>query len=732
MPSTNISESFYVYKNEITYWLNISENKLYSNASGSLLSITITDPAAFDVDDDGLIYVLTSAGISIYDEDLVSVDDYAYVFTGEPYGATIPTARLVWYADGIAVAFFRDTGTADDDNIYFFNSDFTDADGPYLMPHAAGTDAASDAKSLNIDSGIILRVTPKQDGSVFIDRFKLPYAGSASPTLASVVESELLRTGMIREADIDVTSLASDYVRGYRLAGIKQVRSCFEPLMGAYPFDLIQSGYQIKAVRRGTASVITVSEDHLDAREFGSSFGPLIESETEMDTQLPRQIYIEHLDPSREYDANIQPSHERTSTQSVDVRNIELPLALTPTEAAQMADVLHTIAWIEKSGVSFKLPPTYLQVEAADVLTIPVGGGTVDIIAKEVNYQSDGTIEISGKYYSAPAYTSPAVGGSGSVSNDNIELAADAELVLMDIPLVRNDESSPGFVAAMAGATDNWTGGVLYKSMDAEQSWIDTQAWSAPAVIGVCRTSLPVHDGLVIDRSNTLRVDMISGELDSVTEAQMMTGLNWAAYGADQRWELIRFADADLQPDGSYILSTLLRGLRGTEQFTGAHVDGDSLVLLDDADALFIGSDLASLSYNRYWRAVTVDQSIDDVTSQEFAYRGVNLKPLSAVHGLAALATNDWVFTWDKRTRLQGSLWKTGVALPLGEASESWQIDIMDGATVVRTLTATAETVTYTSAQQVADWGSNQTAITANVYMISADVGRGYPLEIAA
>ena len=44
------------------------------------------------------------------------------------------------------------------------------------------------------------------------------------------------------------------------------------------------------------------------------------------------------------------------------------------------------------------------------------------------------------------------------------------------------------------------------------------------------------------------------------------------------------------------------------------------------------------------------------------------------------------------------------------------------------TLTATAQTVAYTSAQQVTDFGSNQATLYVKVYQLSEYVGRGQPL----
>jgi hypothetical protein len=65
--------------------------------------------------------------------------------------------------------------------------------------------------------------------------------------------------------------------------------------------------------------------------------------------------------------------------------------------------------------------------------------------------------------------------------------------------------------------------------------------------------------------------------------------------------------------------------------------------------------------------------------------------------------------------------------VPLGEETERYEVDILDGATVKRTLAATTPAATYTAAQQTADFGSPQSAIDVRVYQLSTVHGRGTP-----
>jgi hypothetical protein len=78
-----------------------------------------------------------------------------------------------------------------------------------------------------------------------------------------------------------------------------------------------------------------------------------------------------------------------------------------------------------------------------------------------------------------------------------------------------------------------------------------------------------------------------------------------------------------------------------------------------------------------------------------------------------------------RRTRVNGG-WADGTGdVPLGEAAEAYEVDVMDGSTVVRTIATTTPTATYTAAEQTTDFGAPQASVTIRVHQVSAVVGRG-------
>jgi hypothetical protein len=71
--------------------------------------------------------------------------------------------------------------------------------------------------------------------------------------------------------------------------------------------------------------------------------------------------------------------------------------------------------------------------------------------------------------------------------------------------------------------------------------------------------------------------------------------------------------------------------------------------------------------------------------------------------------------------------------VPLVEDSEAYAVDILDGGTVKRTLSATSSSTTYTAAQQMADWGQllePGDTLTIRVAQLSTRIGRGTPTTV--
>lgn len=299
----------------------------------------------------------------------------------------------------------------------------------------------------------------------------------------------------------------------------------------------------------------------------------------------------------------------------------------------------------------------------------------------------------------------------------------------MNINLLRDTDDDPGFYVAVTSPDPKWPGAVLFQSRDGGASYGAMASLTQRAAIGTTVDGLAdFGGGNIPDETNRVTVTMDYGTLASVSYSSFLEGAQAAIVGD----EIVFFRQAVLNADGSYTVSGLLRGRRGSEYAMGLHTAGERFVLLDAATLHRVADVTASLGVARLYKAVTSGTSLSDTPAQAFTNVGAGLKPYAPVHlGGGRNAAGDLTLTWVRRGRLSGE-WRDGVDVPLGEASEAYEVEIWDsGRTAVkRTLGGlTGTSTTYTAAQQIDDFGSVQAVVRFSVYQLSAVVGRGYEAQ---
>jgi hypothetical protein len=262
-------------------------------------------------------------------------------------------------------------------------------------------------------------------------------------------------------------------------------------------------------------------------------------------------------------------------------------------------------------------------------------------------------------------------------------------------------------------------------------SFVLERTIDAPGVAGELIDPLAAGPIGVFDRANVIRVRLFGGALSSIGEEELLGGANAAAIGTDATgWEIVQFRDALLVGPQIYELRHLLRGQSGSEpEMQGAAPAGTKFVLLDQA-VVQMNETLSDLGHDIVWRAGPVNRDHGDPSYVEFTHRAaaLGLRPLSPVHLKAQRDGSDVVFTWIRRARIDGDSWELA-EVPLGEASEAYAFDILDGSTPVRSVTVTAPTYRYIEADQLADFGAPQSAFTVRVGQLGHEFGRGSPLE---
>ncbi|HEX4532815.1 MAG TPA: hypothetical protein VH000_01180, partial [Rhizomicrobium sp.] len=296
----------------------------------------------------------------------------------------------------------------------------------------------------------------------------------------------------------------------------------------------------------------------------------------------------------------------------------------------------------------------------------------------------------------------------------------------LDLPLLTGNEV-PWSPHAAAFAKP-WPGSVaILKSATDSNFTLDT-ALRAQAVIGETTADFYSGPAWRWDDVNTLQIRLYSGALASLSDLSVLGGGNVLALeNADGEWEVLQFAHAELTGTKLWSLTRLLRGQSGTETAMRNPVPaGARVVLMNGAPKqLGLRQNEYALVFNYLWGPKGKPISDPAFQGASLQFQGVGLRPLSPVRIAGSAQSGGGVlFTWIRRTRIGGDSWDQK-EVPLGEESEAYEVDVYNGADVVRTLSAASPQVLYTAAQQTADFGSAQTSFDIEVFQLSATFGRG-------
>lgn len=553
---------------------------------------------------------------------------------------------------------------------------------------------------------------------------------TSTVNLSDIVGTECEKSKYLKPSDIDVTSL-NYQVFGYRVSNLTTLRSAISPLQGAFPFDIYQSGYKVKFKARGGSSIFSIDEQKMGPSIDAGNKEIVLTEIREVNSKLPKRIQISFLDKNREYDVGEQYA-ERISAPSNNILKMEMPITMDSTEASKIVDTLLYLYWSERKTFSFNLPNEYSYLEPTDIVTINTKDYTYELRLTDITYQPTGILECQARINKEGMYISSAVGEEGTSTGVSLQIGGQMYSVLLDLPCLTSDFNKSAVVLAGGGFSQNWRGGAIYRSDDQGTSWNIIQGINYSSTVATSNNIISSWPSTHIDFTSRLAVSMWSGSLSSVTFSQLLNGSNLFAYGVHGRWEIIQAMTCEIQSDGTYILSDLLRGRAGTEHNTNNHQIGDYLIYLNSG-AYIYPVEQSIIGSTRYYKAVTFGDLISDSSSVPFTYQGNNLECLAPVYPNANRhpTTNDWTVSWIRRTRVSGE-WRDNIDAPVSETTLAFDVEIYSNVSftsIKRTLSnLTTNAFTYTNAQQVTDFGAVQTTLHIKVYQLSSIVGRGYPL----
>ena len=538
-------------------------------------------------------------------------------------------------------------------------------------------------------------------------------------SLAGLVEAILTRYGVV---DFDTSELAG-LVPGYILDRTMSARQALEPLELAYFFDSLETGGGISFRHRGAAPTLaTLTDDNLVETRPGAPLRRLVRAQ---ETELPQVSKIHYIASTGNFHQSVAEAR-RLSGLSTRTAAASLPIVLDHEHAGAIAETVLHEAWSLRERAAFHLPPSALALEPGDLLILQTAPGIAELL--RINTISDSTTRriearrIDPRLY--PQAPTP-------VRNEGIApppALGQPQVLLLDLP--RLDEAHSEHALYAAASQKPWPGAIAVLNSRDETGFTLKGLLSQPATTGVTLSPLGLGQPWRLDYSANLEIELDRGELVSATEQAFLAGANSAALETTPGvWELLQFRTAALIAPHTYRLSGLLRGQFGSELAAQPCSAGARLVLIDSA-VRPLETSLEDVGIAFHWLAGPAARDIGDADYIPLAHTiaGRGLKPLSPVHARGSRDTEgNLSISFIRRTRTGGDSWD-GIDVPLGEAIEAYQIDILDGATVTRTFTVGTPGVIYTAADQTTDFGSPQSAISLRIAQLSQRLGPGDPL----
>jgi hypothetical protein len=536
-------------------------------------------------------------------------------------------------------------------------------------------------------------------------------------SLAALVRHLCLRAGL-DEALIEVSGL-SGAVEGYVIGALESPRASISTLARHFGFDAVETEGVIRFVMRGRASSLTLAVDDLASSREGDA----LELTRGQETELPQALKWQVARADEDYDAALVEAR-RITVDTTRIASESFPMAIPPEEAERRCRRALMEAWIGRESAAFRLPPSRLALDPADVIRLAHDGREVEFRLVSVADAEARGIEAvrqdRAAYDLPPGDPRPASLASPVVFGTPV-------VVMLDLPQISEDQRA--HLPLIAAHASPWPGEIAVFRSASTDGFNLLTTFGSRARIGTLAFDFFPGPTSRFDLGNQLVVDLLSGTLESVTDVALFGGANaLAVETAAGVWEIVQAGQAELIAAGRYRLTRLLRGQRGTEHAMGNPTPAGARVVVLDTTLAPLPIAEADLGLPWNWRVGPAARAVSDASyaALGFTSAGRGLVPFAPVHveqpWRSARSPGDLTIRWTRRSR----------AL-LAEDLESYDVQILDGAVVKRTLASATTSVLYTAAQQTADWGAPfgpGQSLAICIYQLSNRLGRGDPATV--
>lgn len=552
-----------------------------------------------------------------------------------------------------------------------------------------------------------------------------------NPKVKDIIKT-ICKIAKIEDSKIDISDIGDQTVEGFDLLfdgttfadQIQEIIQTFF-IVAREPKD------KIVFKRQESSNLTFVPRDSLGAKKFGEKPINIDEKKLLHFREIPSAVVVSGKNALNDYNdvsvTAIDPSAIHTNELSINTRLIATDNLFISTASR----ILFLSKIQSKTYSKMFLLPAWDGLKVGDLIYTDSDQNThkeILQITKKVR-GSNYLIEIEATRYQG--YTSggeptssfiPTVTVNNSfTSTETPRSYGQATAIPFEIPIVESRDTDIGLYVAIDGNSDFRTGGLFYSDNNGSSYSLATSVFGKSTIGTVLNFSSKFNNSspYFIDTTNLIRIRMDSGELEPVTLENFLSGkqLGWFSTG-----EIIAFKNANIVSSNplTFDISYMIRGVKGTEFYINQHTVGERFVLLTDY-LVRLPIELYNINQQARFKVVPTGLSEPEIGEPiPYTIRLEGLKPfLAAVRGQKS--GTDVTISWYRRTRLNGR-WTDYVDVPYAAGElDSYTVRIYDGATVKREWVVTSSrSVVYTELQQIADWGSIQSAYTVRVFQNSS------------
>lgn len=574
---------------------------------------------------------------------------------------------------------------------------------------------------------------------------------AASQTVGEAIEAALALTNLT-SAQYDASGI-TDTLRGWGIRGQQSMSQAIGPLLVAYDLVVQEANQKITFRSRSSLTAIEIPAEDLSAHEEGSDAArPMTITDIE-GTSLPSEVNVSYLDPLTDYQQASQ-RYRRSEYEADNTWDIRLPLTLSAIEAQDIARRLLWTAYANRRQASLSLAPKWIKLRPSDLIRVTAFGEVHDILLTRVEVGANFMIRAEGIVETSSALTFDNSAPDEPTDPDPLGpyIPPTCQLYILDIPAMRDEEMEVvGFYSAVCAldSTAQWQGAAVYQAALSGGTFNQLYSVEDEASMGIATDTSSLNDSPNVgymDRVSSVTVEMYDGELESITELELLNGGNRMVIGN----EIIGFQTATLQPAAdTYVLTNLLRGLRDTDDHT-THANYEQVVFLNDQAVGFVNTSTVNIGNSKFMKPIPAGADVDDFSNEVPITSTANtVRPFRVMDVRGERdGSNNLTITWIRRSRAFTAWMKKPVNFEAGTLSMDddetgwYEIDVYDGPdtstdSVVRTLYVSNGTnegpgvtsETYTAANQTTDGLTPGDAITVIIYKMSAVVGRGNGTE---